>query len=123
MAAQSAGSSCDPVEAKRVSSLHALTAITKPASSASSSLVASGCFSAWTTSRPPIMVAAGVRFVSPPRDEPYGKLAVFLDLEGNRWDLLGDDPRRRVLAEASPVGRNIATREEQSAHWREMVQN
>ena len=44
------------------------------------------------------MVAAGVRFVSPPRDEPYGKLAVFLDLEGNRWDLLGDDPRRRVLA-------------------------
>ena len=36
------------------------------------------------------MVAAGVRFVSPPRDEPYGKVAVFLDLEGNRWDLLGD---------------------------------
>ena len=40
------------------------------------------------------MVAAGVRFVSPPRDEPYGRLAVFLDLEGNRWDLLGRDPRR-----------------------------
>ena len=35
------------------------------------------------------MVAAGVRFVSPPRDEPYGRVAVFLDLEGNRWDLLG----------------------------------
>lgn len=35
------------------------------------------------------MIAAGVRFVSPPRDEPYGRLAVFLDLEGNRWDLLG----------------------------------
>src|SRR5919108_4561806 len=34
------------------------------------------------------MVAAGVQFVSPPRDEPYGQLAVFLDLEGNRWDLL-----------------------------------
>ncbi len=44
------------------------------------------------------MVAAGVRFVAPPRDEPYGKLAVFLDLEGNRWDLLGDDPRLRVSA-------------------------
>lgn len=44
------------------------------------------------------MVAAGVRFVSPPRDEPYGKLAVFLDLEGNRWDLLGDDLRRPVSA-------------------------
>jgi catechol 2,3-dioxygenase-like lactoylglutathione lyase family enzyme len=42
------------------------------------------------------MVAAGVRFVSPPREEAYGRLAVFLDLEGNRWDLLGSDPRRRV---------------------------
>ena len=40
------------------------------------------------------MVAAGVRFIAPPRDEPYGRLAVFLDLEGNRWDLLGRDPRR-----------------------------
>jgi catechol 2,3-dioxygenase-like lactoylglutathione lyase family enzyme len=39
------------------------------------------------------MVAAGVPFVSPPRDEPYGRIAVFLDLEGNRWDLLGRDPR------------------------------
>jgi catechol 2,3-dioxygenase-like lactoylglutathione lyase family enzyme len=35
------------------------------------------------------MVAAGVRFVSAPRVEPYGKVVVFLDLEGNRWDLLG----------------------------------
>jgi catechol 2,3-dioxygenase-like lactoylglutathione lyase family enzyme len=39
------------------------------------------------------MTAAGVRFASPPRDEPYGRVAVFLDLEGNRWDLLGPDPR------------------------------
>jgi len=37
------------------------------------------------------MIAAGVQFVSPPRDEPYGQLAVFLDLEGNRWDLLGSN--------------------------------
>jgi catechol 2,3-dioxygenase-like lactoylglutathione lyase family enzyme len=42
----------------------------------------------------PRMLAAGVRFVSSPRDEPYGQVAVFLDLEGNRWDLLGRDPRR-----------------------------
>jgi catechol 2,3-dioxygenase-like lactoylglutathione lyase family enzyme len=35
------------------------------------------------------MVAAGVTFASAPRDEPYGRVAVFLDLEGNRWDLLG----------------------------------
>jgi catechol 2,3-dioxygenase-like lactoylglutathione lyase family enzyme len=40
------------------------------------------------------MAAAGVAFLSPPRDEPYGRVAVFLDLEGNRWDLLGRDPRR-----------------------------
>lgn len=38
------------------------------------------------------MVAAGVHFVSYPRSAPYGKLAVFLDLEGNRWDLLGSGP-------------------------------
>lgn len=35
------------------------------------------------------LVANGVVFVSPPRLEPYGHVAVFLDLEGNRWDLLG----------------------------------
>jgi len=39
------------------------------------------------------MMAAGVTFVSPPRQEPYGRVAVFLDLEGNRWDLLGDTLR------------------------------
>jgi catechol 2,3-dioxygenase-like lactoylglutathione lyase family enzyme len=37
------------------------------------------------------MVASGVRFISPARDEPYGRVAVFVDLEGNRWDLLGSD--------------------------------
>ena len=36
------------------------------------------------------MVAAGVAFVSAPRAEAYGRVAVFLDVEGNRWDLLGD---------------------------------
>ena len=33
--------------------------------------------------------AAGVRFVRSPRQEPYGTVAVFLDVEGNSWDLLG----------------------------------
>jgi catechol 2,3-dioxygenase-like lactoylglutathione lyase family enzyme len=32
--------------------------------------------------------AAGVAFVEPPRLEPYGKVAVFLDPFGNRWDLV-----------------------------------
>ena len=35
------------------------------------------------------MTAAGVRFTTAPRTEAYGRVAVFLDLEGNRWDLLG----------------------------------
>jgi len=38
------------------------------------------------------MVAAGVEFVRPPRREPYGQVAVFLDVAGNRWDLLGPPP-------------------------------
>ena len=35
------------------------------------------------------MSAAGVEFVRPPRSEPYGRVAVFADIAGNRWDLLG----------------------------------
>jgi catechol 2,3-dioxygenase-like lactoylglutathione lyase family enzyme len=35
------------------------------------------------------MTAAGVTFVRAPRTEPYGRVAVFLDIAGNRWDLLG----------------------------------
>jgi predicted enzyme related to lactoylglutathione lyase len=35
------------------------------------------------------MRSAGVQFVSEPRDEPYGRVVVFLDIAGNRWDLLG----------------------------------
>jgi len=31
----------------------------------------------------------GVEFVTDPRDEPYGRVAVFRDVAGNRWDLLG----------------------------------
>ena len=35
------------------------------------------------------MRAAGVRFHGTPRDEPYGRVVVFEDVAGNRWDLLG----------------------------------
>ena len=41
------------------------------------------------------MRAAGVEFVGEPRAEPYGNVAVFLDVAGNRWDLLGPRPTRR----------------------------
>jgi catechol 2,3-dioxygenase-like lactoylglutathione lyase family enzyme len=32
--------------------------------------------------------AKGVEFVRPPKEEPYGVVAVFRDLYGNLWDLL-----------------------------------
>jgi catechol 2,3-dioxygenase-like lactoylglutathione lyase family enzyme len=32
---------------------------------------------------------AGVEFLRPPRAEPYGRVAVFRDIAGNPWDLLG----------------------------------
>lgn len=41
------------------------------------------------------MKGAGVSFVRPPSEQPYGTVAVFEDLYGNRWDLLqynGSDP-------------------------------
>lgn len=38
------------------------------------------------------MQAAGVRFLEAPRYEPYGSVAVFEDLHGNRWDLIEPKP-------------------------------
>jgi catechol 2,3-dioxygenase-like lactoylglutathione lyase family enzyme len=38
------------------------------------------------------MRAGGVRFLERPREESYGMVAVFEDLYGNKWDLLG--PKR-----------------------------
>jgi catechol 2,3-dioxygenase-like lactoylglutathione lyase family enzyme len=38
------------------------------------------------------MVAAGVRFLEAPRHEPYGTVAVFEDLYGNKWDLIQPVP-------------------------------
>ncbi len=34
------------------------------------------------------MQSRGVRFAGQPRNEPYGRVVVFLDLYGNRWDLI-----------------------------------
>ena len=39
------------------------------------------------------MMSAGVEFVSAPRSEPYGRVAIFRDVAGNRWDLIGPVPR------------------------------
>jgi catechol 2,3-dioxygenase-like lactoylglutathione lyase family enzyme len=35
------------------------------------------------------MVEHGVRFLTEPQVESYGTFAVFLDIGGNKWDLLG----------------------------------
>jgi len=35
------------------------------------------------------MTGAEVQFLTVPRDEPYGRVAVFVDIAGNKWDLIG----------------------------------
>ena len=38
------------------------------------------------------MREGGVEFLTEPREEPYGSVAIFRDISGNRWDLLGPRP-------------------------------
>ena len=33
--------------------------------------------------------AAGVEFETAPRDQPFGRVAIFRDVVGNRWDMIG----------------------------------
>jgi catechol 2,3-dioxygenase-like lactoylglutathione lyase family enzyme len=35
------------------------------------------------------MTSAGVEFTRAPRTESYGQVAVFVDIAGNKWDLIG----------------------------------
>ena len=48
-----------------------------------------------------LLARRGVRFVEAPREEAYGTVAVFLDLYGNRWDLI--QPRARPPGGAAPA--------------------
>ena len=41
------------------------------------------------------MRVEGIRFVREPKTEPYGTVAVFEDLYGNRWDLIELSPERK----------------------------
>jgi catechol 2,3-dioxygenase-like lactoylglutathione lyase family enzyme len=52
------------------------------------------------------MLAAGVRFRGTPRDEPYGRVVVFEDVAGNRWDLLGPAPESGQRVPRPPVRRD-----------------
>ena len=38
------------------------------------------------------MVKTGVEFVTQPRDEPFGRVVVFRDVAGNKWDMIGPVP-------------------------------
>ena len=38
------------------------------------------------------LIEAGAQLDEEPRDEPYGKVVVFRDLYGNRWDLIEPNP-------------------------------
>ena len=40
------------------------------------------------------MNAHGVKFIEKPREEEYGKVVVFEDLYGNRWDMIERKPPR-----------------------------
>ncbi len=61
------------------------------------------------------MRAAGVVFATAPREEPYGKVVVFEDLAGNRWDLLGPRPR-------APSGEPVVIVGRSSSHFTRVAQ-
>ena len=44
------------------------------------------------------MRSRGVQFAEEPREEPYGTVVVFLDLYGNRWDLVQPKQAEPVVA-------------------------
>jgi uncharacterized glyoxalase superfamily protein PhnB len=50
------------------------------------------------------MLQNGVQFVEQPRDEEYGRVVVFADIYGNRWDMV--EPRVKTFSEKGlpPVG-------------------
>ena len=43
------------------------------------------------------MVDRQIHFVRPPKQEPYGQVAVFADLYGNLWDLLTPNENNKAL--------------------------
>jgi predicted kinase/predicted enzyme related to lactoylglutathione lyase len=49
------------------------------------------------------MLRRGVEFLTAPKDEAFGRFAVFEDIAGNKWDLLGPLPDSPV----HPVGRLV----------------
>lgn len=48
------------------------------------------------------LTSAGVIFTTTPRDEDYGRVVVFVDCEGNKWDLLGPLVARTAMSSGEP---------------------
>jgi catechol 2,3-dioxygenase-like lactoylglutathione lyase family enzyme len=57
------------------------------------------------------MSRAGVEFLGEPRDEPYGRVVVFRDIAGNKWDLIGP-ASLPVLPGCQPRALELAPRAE-----------
>jgi ribose 5-phosphate isomerase B len=55
------------------------------------------------------MRSHGVRFVEEPRSEAYGKVVVFSDLYGNRWDLLEPRKPQSSVKVGSPMHIGVAS--------------
>ncbi len=52
------------------------------------------------------MLDHGVEFLTAPRNETYGRVAVFVDVAGNKWDLLG--PAMTINEACESTGQNGA---------------
>ena len=61
------------------------------------------------------MLDYGIEFLETPRREPYGDVAVFRDVAGNKWDLLGPEPRSDELANVDSEATRVAFA--RSARW------
>ncbi len=46
------------------------------------------------------MLEKGINFIRPPKEEPYGMVAVFEDLYGNMWDLLEPNKNNKGVIRA-----------------------
>lgn len=49
------------------------------------------------------LIDKGINFIRPPKEEPYGVVAVFEDLYGNMWDLLEPNENNKGVIGTSPV--------------------
>ena len=56
------------------------------------------------------MTAKGVEWARPPAIQPYGKVAVFLDLYGNKWDLIEFADARQGWPPARPAASSLRGR-------------